>query len=80
MICSYVTKRVIAMGYPASGCESLYRNNLSDVRRFFEVQHKNKVKVYNLCFEPGKIYPKERFPGLNVALFPFSDHQVCPIR
>jgi phosphatidylinositol-3,4,5-trisphosphate 3-phosphatase/dual-specificity protein phosphatase PTEN len=68
------------MGYPATGCESLYRNNIKDVRRFFDERHNNKVKVYNLCFEPEKIYSKEYFPELNVALFPFSDHQVCPIR
>lgn len=68
------------MGYPATGCESLYRNNLTDVRKFFEVHHNNKIKVYNLCFEPKKIYSKEKFPHLDLALFPFADHQVCPIR
>lgn len=68
------------MGFPATGCESLYRNSLSEVKRFFETYHNNKIKVYNLCMETEKIYPKSRFSGLNVALFPFSDHQVCPPR
>lgn len=68
------------MGFPATGCESLYRNSLPDVRRFFETYHNNKIKVYNLCIETEKIYSKDRFPGVELALFPFSDHQVCPIR
>lgn len=68
------------MGFPATGCESLYRNSLSEVKRYFENYHNNKIKVYNLCLETEKIYPKERFSGNEVGLFPFSDHQVCPTR
>jgi phosphatidylinositol-3,4,5-trisphosphate 3-phosphatase and dual-specificity protein phosphatase PTEN len=70
----------MAMGYPAVGCESLYRNTLSSVRRFFKTYHKNLIKVYNLCLESEKIYSKDRFPDIEVALFPFSDHQICPVR
>lgn len=34
------------MGFPATGCEAIYRNAINDVLRFFEVHHKNNVKVY----------------------------------
>lgn len=43
---SYITRRVIAMGYPSSGCESLYRNSSSDVINFLTIQHKEtKVNI-----------------------------------
>lgn len=70
----------MAMGFPAIGCEALYRNSLAEVKRFFECYHKNKIKVYNLCLETEKIYPKSRFPESDVGFFPFSDHQACPTR
>ena len=48
---SYVTDRVIAMGYPSESMESIYRNSLDEVRRFLEDKHKDHYKVYNLCSE-----------------------------
>jgi phosphatidylinositol-3,4,5-trisphosphate 3-phosphatase and dual-specificity protein phosphatase PTEN len=30
---TYVTKRVLGMSFPASGVESMYRNNINDVRQ-----------------------------------------------
>lgn len=70
----------MAMGFPAVGCESLVRNSLSDVKRFFKANHNNNVKVYNLCLEADRLYNKERFPDCQLGLFPFSDHQTCPVR
>jgi hypothetical protein len=32
------------MGYPSVGCESIYRNSLTDTIRFFRTYHKD-VKV-----------------------------------
>lgn len=32
---AYISKRVIAMGYPASGIRSIYRNPLGQVLEFF---------------------------------------------
>lgn len=77
---AYVTKRVIAMGYPSSGCETIYRNNLVDVLNFMEEQHKHNVKIYNLCIEPDRIYSKAVFKGLPVGLFPSKDHNPCPVK
>ena len=76
----YITKRIIAMGYPATGCESFYRNSLSDVKQFLTEEHGNNYKVYNLCMEKSRIYKKTLFGGPGVSLFPFQDHQSCPVK
>jgi hypothetical protein len=70
----------MAMGFPSIGCESLYRNSIVDVKKLFKQYHNDKVKIYNLCIEPERIYHKDIFEGLNVALFPFADHQSCPVK
>ena len=54
----YITRRIITMGYPATGCESFYRNSFSDVKQFLTEEHGNKYKVYNLCMEKNRIYKK----------------------
>ena len=76
----YITKRIIAMGYPATGCESLYRNSFKDVKQFLVEEHGQKFKVYNLCMEKNRIYKKTAFGGPGVSLFPFQDHQSCPVK
>ena len=68
------------MGYPSTGCESIYRNNINDVIRFFEKKHNYIVKVYNLCIEPERIYDKSVFKGIQVGLFPSKDHNPCPVK
>ena len=42
---SYITKRIIAMGIPAVGYESIYRNNLKDVVNFVTMYHPKNAKV-----------------------------------
>lgn len=32
---TYITARVIAMAFPASGIEKLYRNSVDSIREFF---------------------------------------------
>ena len=34
---SYITDKVIAMGYPSTGMETLYRNDLQDIIKFFNI-------------------------------------------
>ena len=76
----YITHRIIAMGYPATGCESFYRNSFKDVKQFLNEEHGDKFKVYNLCMEKSRIYKKTAFGGPGVSLFPFQDHQSCPVK
>ena len=77
---AYVTKRVIAMGYPATGFESVYRNSVDEVTRFFHYYHNDNVKIYNLCIEKDRIYDRNQFNKSNVGLFPAKDHNPCPIK
>ena len=77
---SYITEKVIAMGYPSTGVETMYRNSLSDIIKFFHTRHNDQVKIYNLCLEKDRIYNKNIFPNMKVGLFPATDHNPCPIK
>ena len=77
---AYITKRVIAMGFPSTGCETLYRNSLKDITNFFHKYHNDNVKIYNLCLEKDRIYNKSIFNKCEVGLFPATDHNPCPIK
>jgi phosphatidylinositol-3,4,5-trisphosphate 3-phosphatase/dual-specificity protein phosphatase PTEN len=76
---TYITERVIAMGFPAIGSEGLYRNQATVVRKFLEKNHNNNIKIYNLCKEHGRSYGQDRFPEFTLAKFGFADHNVCSI-
>ena len=72
---TYITKRIIAMGLPSTSIEGIYRNNMEDVKRFFNTRHTNHYKVYNLCEE--KTYPKDSF--YLQGYYPFVDHEAPPL-
>ena len=55
---SYITKRVIAMGFPTIGCESMIRNSATEMKNFFSMYHKD-FKVENR--QNNKIFIKIRF-------------------
>ena len=76
---AYITERIIGMGFPATGCETLYRNSLTDLRQFLDRYH-GEYKIYNLCIEQGRIYQKNLWFDRKVGLFPFNDHAPCPIK
>ncbi len=42
---AYITSKVIAMGFPSGGMESMYRNPMGEVKRFLETKHKDHYKV-----------------------------------
>ena len=73
---TYITPRLIAMGFPARGNEGIYRNNAIHVTEFLTTKHGEQVKVYNLCSE--RDYPKELFGG-RVSKYPFDDHNPPPM-
>lgn len=68
---TYITDRVIAMGFPSESIERIYRNRMKDVQRFFQKRHPGSYKVYNLCSE--RDYDPQKFGG-RVAYYPFDDH------
>jgi len=71
---TYITKSIIAMGFPSSNMESVYRNSIDDVVDFLTKRHNAKYMVYNLCSE--KSYDHSKFND-QVVRFPFDDHN-CP--
>lgn len=76
---AYITKRIVAMGFPSTGTESFYRNPLEQVKAFFKKYHGEKYLVINLCKEKKYQYDKSRFDG-RVLQFPFVDHNPPPLR
>jgi hypothetical protein len=50
---SYISPRVIAMGYPSQGYERLFRNPMDSVTSFLNLKHQDHFRVYNLCSEQG---------------------------
>ena len=72
---TYITTRIIAMGFPSTSLEGIYRNKLEDVKEFFIQRHPYHYKVYNLCAE--RTYPEGTF--YNQAYYPFKDHEAPPL-
>ncbi len=68
---TYVTPRVIAMGYPSEGVSAFYRNPASEVAAFMAAYHGERCWVFNLCSE--KQYNNGLFGG-RVSVYPFDDH------
>ena len=72
---TYITTRIIAMGFPSNSIEGLYRNPMEEVQKFFNTRHPSHYKIYNLCEE--KTYAPNLF--FKQACFPFKDHEAPPL-
>uniref|UniRef100_A0A4W4GKG6 Phosphatidylinositol-3,4,5-trisphosphate 3-phosphatase n=1 Tax=Electrophorus electricus TaxID=8005 RepID=A0A4W4GKG6_ELEEL len=70
---TYVTDRVIAMSFPSSGKQALYRNPIREVARFLDTKHPDHYKVYNLCSEKGY---DPKFFHYRVERVMIDDHNV----
>lgn len=71
---SYVTTKVIAMGFPCSGISAAWRNPQSEVERFLSWAHED-FRIFNLCSEQS--YQQNGFPEETMH-FPSPDH--CPVQ
>ena len=72
---SYITDRIVAMGFPSQGVEACYRNPVADVRDFLEARHPGHYRIWNLCSE--REYGAGHFP-CEVERFSWADHTPPP--
>lgn len=69
-----INERIIAMGFPATGFATTYRNPAKEVAKFLNENYGGHYKVYNLTEHP---YHESIFNG-PVQNFPFPDHHAPP--
>jgi len=69
----YITDQIIAMGLPATGFESCYRNSIKDVAYYLDSVHDEKYLILDLCEE--RTY-SHRYFHYNVLRSTFADHSV----
>ena len=68
---TYITSRIVAMSFPASGLETTYRNPLHKVKEFINNNHSNNYLVMNLS---SRQYDYSQFDG-QVIEYQWNDHQ-----
>lgn len=68
---TYITDRIIAMGYPADTTEAFYRNSMNHTVNFLEHKHHGHYKVFNLRGQ--YVYDTSRFHN-RVLSFEMTDH------
>jgi protein-tyrosine phosphatase len=71
---TYITNRIVAMGYPAAGIEAAYRNSAVDVSRFLNARHPGTYMLLNLSERP---YDESTFDH-RVMNCGFPDHHAPP--
>lgn len=72
---SYITPRVIAMAFPASGFEGLYRNSITDVSQFIQANHNENYMIINLS---NRKYDYTKFHN-KVKEYEWIDHHAPPL-
>lgn len=72
---SYITPRIIAMAYPASGIETIFRNSINSVSKFLKERHDGNYLVINLS---GKKYDNAKFEH-KVQEYKWVDHHAPPL-
>lgn len=73
---TYITERIIAMAFPASGFfEKTYRNSIDDVASYFNEYHPQNYMVINVSSRRYNYAPFEN----RVIEYEWPDHQAPPI-
>eukprot|EP00011_Vannellida_sp_DIVA3-517-6-12_P008018 CAMPEP_0114615288 /NCGR_PEP_ID=MMETSP0168-20121206/6089_1 /TAXON_ID=95228 ORGANISM="Vannella sp., Strain DIVA3 517/6/12" /NCGR_SAMPLE_ID=MMETSP0168 /ASSEMBLY_ACC=CAM_ASM_000044 /LENGTH=426 /DNA_ID=CAMNT_0001826357 /DNA_START=74 /DNA_END=1354 /DNA_ORIENTATION=+ len=73
---TYITPRIIAMGFPASGVEGMYRNSIVEVSQFLNERHGDHYMCWNLS---GRDYDYSLFHN-QILDFGFPDHHNPPLQ
>ena len=72
---SYITPRIVAMAFPASGFESVYRNKIEDVSKFIKEKHGSNFLIINLS---NRKYDYTKFDN-QVEEYEWVDHHAPPL-
>ncbi|KAL7715401.1 phosphatidylinositol-3 [Entamoeba marina] len=72
---TYITNRIIAMGFPSTGVEAYYRNDINDVSLFMNSRHPHHYMIFNLT---ESTYDAQPF-NQRVKNYPFPDHHNPPL-
>jgi len=67
---TYITPRIIAMSYPASGMEAMYRNNIEQVAKFLNKNHGQDYYIINVS---SRLYDYSKF-GNRVLQIVWPNH------
>ncbi|CDW87066.1 phosphatidylinositol--trisphosphate 3-phosphatase [Stylonychia lemnae] len=68
---TYITNRILAMSFPATGFEKMYRNNINDVANFLKQKHGKHFRIFNMS---GRSYDTRKFGEKMVEHFEWEDH------
>lgn len=71
---TYITNRIIAVGFPSVGCEGMYRNMAGSMAAFLQSRHPTRAIVFNLCLEESRAYGPDRLPNQKLCRIGFIDH------
>lgn len=67
---TYITPRIIAMSFPASGVEKIYRNPIEKVAKFLDDKHGTHYLVFNFS---DRTYNYSKFHD-RVLSYDWKDH------
>lgn len=67
---TYITPRIIAMSFPASGVEAMYRNNIEEVSKFLNKKHGDNYYIINVS---SRLYDYSKF-GNRVLQIVWPNH------
>jgi len=73
---TYITPNIIAMSYPSSGLEAMYRNPIEKVSAFLNEKHKDMYHIINTS--ERNTYDAQKYFGNRVTNYNWPDHHGPP--